>query len=47
MFSGLPDIIIAATAVWHGLIPLTQNTDEIGRLGIAAPGPFAALPSDA
>ncbi len=43
----LPDIIIAATAVRHGLILLTHNTDEIGRLGIAAHDPFAALPPEA
>jgi len=44
---GLPDIIIAATAVRHGLILLTHNMDEIGRLGIAAHDPFSALPPDA
>jgi predicted nucleic acid-binding protein len=44
---GLPDIIIAATAVRHGLILLTHNMDEIGRLGVASHDPFAALPPDA
>jgi predicted nucleic acid-binding protein len=43
---GLPDLIIAATAVRHGLILLTRNIGEIGRLGIGARDPFAELPSD-
>jgi predicted nucleic acid-binding protein len=43
----LPDLIIAATAVRHGLILLTRNIRELGRLGIAARDPFVDLPPDA
>lgn len=43
----LPDLIIAATAVRHGLILLTRNMREIGRLGIAAHDPSVALPPEA
>ena len=43
---GLPDIIIAATAIRHGLILLTRNMSELGRLGIAARDPFVDLPPD-
>lgn len=43
----LPDLIIAATAVRHGLILLTRNTRELGRLGIATRDPFVDLPPDA
>ena len=43
---GLADLIIAATAVRHGLILLTRNMSELGRLGIAARDPFAELPAD-
>lgn len=43
---GLPDLIIAATAVRHGLVLLTRNMDEFGRLAIAAHDPFANLPGD-
>jgi predicted nucleic acid-binding protein len=43
---GLPDLIIAATAVRHGLILLTRNVGELGRLKIAARDPFAELPAD-
>jgi predicted nucleic acid-binding protein len=43
----LPDLIIAATAVRHGLILLTRNMTELGRLGIAAHDPFLDLPPDA
>jgi predicted nucleic acid-binding protein len=42
----LPDLIIAATAVRHGLILLTHNMSEIGRLGIDARDPFVDLPPD-
>jgi toxin FitB len=42
----LPDLIIAATAVRHGLILLTHNMAELGRLGIAARDPLAELPPD-
>jgi hypothetical protein len=42
----LPDLIIAATAAQHGLVLLTRNIVEIGRLGIAARDPFASLPPD-
>jgi hypothetical protein len=43
----LPDIMIAATAVRHGLVLLTHNMGEIGRLGIAARDPFIELPPGA
>jgi len=43
---GLPDLIIAATAVRHGLVLLTRNMSELGRLGIAARDPFVDLPPD-
>ncbi len=43
---GLADLIIAATAVRHGLILLTRNMGELGRLGIAARDPFVELPAD-
>lgn len=43
----LPDLIIAATAVRHGLILLTRNMKELGRLGIVARDPFTDLPPDA
>ena len=42
----LSDLIIAATAARHGLILLTRNMEEIGRLGIAARDPFTKLPPD-
>src|SRR3984957_9455752 len=42
----LPDLIIAATAARHGLVLLTRNIIEIGRLGIAARDPFVSLPPD-
>jgi predicted nucleic acid-binding protein len=42
----LPDLIIAATAVRHGLVLLTRNMSELGRLGIAARDPFVDLPPD-
>jgi toxin FitB len=43
----LPDLIIAAAAVHHGLVLLTRNMSEFGRLGIAARDPFVDLPPDA
>ena len=42
----LPDLIIAATAVRHGLMLLTRNMRELGRLGISARDPFVDLPPD-
>ena len=42
----LPDLIIAATAVRHGLIVLTHNMREFGRLDVPAHDPFVALPPD-
>ena len=43
----LPDLIIAATAVRHGLVLLTRNLGEFGRLGIGASDPFVDPPQDA
>jgi toxin FitB len=43
----LADLIVAATAVRHGLTLLTHNMDDMGRLGIGARDPFAKLPPDA
>jgi toxin FitB len=43
----LPDLIIAATAVRHGLVLLTHNMSDLGRLGIGARDPFIELPPDA
>jgi hypothetical protein len=42
----LADLLIAATAVRHGLVLLTRNMSELGRLRIGARDPFAALPPD-
>jgi predicted nucleic acid-binding protein len=42
----LADLIIAATAVRHGLIVLTRNMGEFGRLGVPARDPFVELPED-
>lgn len=42
----LPDLIIAATAVRHGLIVLTRNMSEFGRLGVPAHDPLVKLPPD-
>jgi predicted nucleic acid-binding protein len=42
---GLPDLVIAATAMWYGLVLLTRNMGELGRLGIAAHDPFENLPA--
>jgi predicted nucleic acid-binding protein len=43
----LPDLIIAATAMRHGLIILTGNIRQFGRLRVQAIDPFAGLPPDA
>ncbi len=43
---GLPDVIVAATAVRHGLTVLTRNISEFSRLGLPAHDPFAGLPAD-
>jgi predicted nucleic acid-binding protein len=43
---GLPDLVVAATAVRHGLVLLTRNMSELGRLDIAARDPFVELPPD-
>jgi predicted nucleic acid-binding protein len=40
------DLIIAATAVRHGLIVLTRNMDQFQRLDVPARDPFAKLPPD-
>jgi toxin FitB len=42
----LPDLIIAATAVRHGLIVLTRNMREFGRLGVPARDPLVKLLDD-
>jgi len=42
----LADLIIAATAVRHGLVLLTHNMAELGRLGIAVRDPLVELPPD-
>jgi predicted nucleic acid-binding protein len=42
----LPDLIIAATALRHGLTVLTRNMSEFSRLGISVRDPLAALPDD-
>ena len=42
----LPDLIIAATAVRHGLIVLTRNLKDFGRLSVRAIDPFTELPAD-
>jgi predicted nucleic acid-binding protein len=43
---GLADLIIAATAARRGLIVLTRNMRELGRLRVPAHDPFAELPPD-
>jgi toxin FitB len=43
----LPDLIIAATAVRHGLIVLTHNMSDFIRLGVSARDPLVDLPPDA
>jgi predicted nucleic acid-binding protein len=42
----LPDLIVAATAVRHGLIVLTHNMSEFARLGVSARDPLVDLPPD-
>ncbi|HEY7297649.1 MAG TPA: PIN domain-containing protein [Xanthobacteraceae bacterium] len=42
----LADLIIAATAVRHGLTVLTRNMAQFKRLNVAAPDPFVRLPED-
>ena len=42
----LPDLIIAATALRHGLVTLTRNMKDFARLGIQAENPFETLPPD-
>lgn len=42
----LPDLIIAATAVRHGLIVLTRNMKDFGRLSVKSVDPFKELPAD-
>jgi predicted nucleic acid-binding protein len=43
----LPDLIIAATGMRHGLVVLTRNMSEFGRLPVPALDPFVALPDEA
>ena len=42
----LPDLIIAATALRHGLVVLTRNLKEFRRLGVPARDPLVELPAD-
>jgi toxin FitB len=42
----LPGLIIAATAVRHGLTVLTRNLKDFGRLSVNSLDPFVTLPSD-
>ncbi|MCC6779315.1 MAG: PIN domain-containing protein [Hyphomicrobiales bacterium] len=42
----LADLIIAASALRHGLTVLTRNMSELGRLGVPARDPFITLPAD-
>jgi len=42
----LPDLIIAATAVRHGLIVLTRDLSHFQRLNVPARDPFVELPAD-
>lgn len=42
----LPDLIIAATGMRHGLVVLTRNMGQFGRLGVPARDPFVELPAD-
>ncbi len=42
----LPDLIIAATAARHGLVLLTRNLSQLGRLDLPALDPFVELPPD-
>lgn len=42
----LPDLIIAATAHRHGLVVLTRNIKDFGRLSVKSLDPFTNLPGD-
>ena len=42
----LPDLIIAATAVRHGLTVLTRNLKDFARVQVRAVDPFEQLPAD-
>ena len=42
----LADLIIAATAIRHGLTVLTRNISDFSRLSIPAQDPFLKLPPD-
>jgi predicted nucleic acid-binding protein len=42
----LPDLIIAATAVRHGLVVLTRNMRDFARLGTPALDPSVKLPPE-
>lgn len=42
----LPDLIIAATALRHGMVVLTHNLKDFGRLSVTAIDPFAQLPGE-
>ena len=42
---GFADIIIAATALQHGLTVLSRNLKHFEPLGVRALDPFAALPT--
>ncbi len=42
----LPDLIIAATAARHGLIVLTRNLRDFGRLGVPMRNPVVDPPPD-
>ena len=42
----LADLIIAATAHRHGLVVLTRNLRDFGRLSVAVLDPFVELPPD-
>lgn len=44
---GLADLIIAATAVHHGLTILTRNVKHFAPLGVTVLDPFTALPAEA
>jgi predicted nucleic acid-binding protein len=42
----LQDLIIAATAVRHGLVVLTRNRWDFDRLSLKVIDPFVTLPPD-
>lgn len=42
----LPDLIVAGTAIRHGLIVLTHNMADFDRLGVSVRDPFEKLPPD-